>query len=258
MYLVDLNADLGESFGAYTIGMDSEVLRYITSANVACGFHAGDPVVMEKTVALAKERDTRVGAHPGYPDLLGFGRRNLKIKPAEAKAYIKYQVGALLAFTRAAGVKMQHVKPHGAFYNMAAVDDALAQAICEGVYEVDPELILLGLAGSAHIRAAKAAGLRVASEVFADRAYMEDGTLVPRGTPGAMVHDRDLAIKRVVRMVKEGCVEAITGKIIPIQADSICVHGDNPDAIGFTEKIRDTLIAEGVTVTCIENVISSR
>ena len=242
MYLVDLNADLGESFGAYTIGMDSEVLRYITSANVACGFHAGDPVVMEKTVALAKE----------------LGRRNLKIKPAEAKAYIKYQVGALLAFTKAAGVKMQHVKPHGAFYNMAAVDDALAQAICEGVYEVDPELILLGLAGSAHIRAARAAGLRVASEVFADRAYMEDGTLVPRGTPGAMIHDRDLAIKRVVRMVKEGCVETITGKIIPIQADSICVHGDNPDAIGFTEKIRDTLIAEGVTVTCIENVISSR
>ena len=258
MYLVDLNADLGESFGAYTIGMDSEVLRYITSANVACGFHAGDPVVMEKTVALAKERDTRVGAHPGYPDLMGFGRRNLKIKPAEGKAYIKYQVGALLAFTKAAGVKMQHVKPQGAFYNMAAVDDALAQAICEGVYEVDPELILLGLAGSAHIRAAKAAGLRVASEVFADRAYMDDGTLVPRTQPGAMVHDRDLAIKRVVRMVKEGCVETITGRIIPIQADSICVHGDNPDAIGFTEKIRDTLIAEGVTVTCIENVISSR
>ena len=153
MYFVDLNADLGESFGAYTIGMDSEVLRYITSANVACGFHAGDPVVMEKTVALAKERDTRVGAHPGYPDLMGFGRRNLKIKPAEAKAYIKYQVGALLAFTNAAGVKMQHVKPHGAFYNMAAVDDALALAICEGVYEVDPSLILLGLRlGLAHRR----------------------------------------------------------------------------------------------------------
>ncbi|MBR4131393.1 MAG: 5-oxoprolinase subunit PxpA [Oscillospiraceae bacterium] len=258
MYLVDLNADLGESFGAYTIGMDSEVLRYITSANVACGFHAGDPVVMEKTVALAKERDTRVGAHPGYPDLMGFGRRNLKIKPAEAKAYIKYQVGALLAFTNAAGVKMQHVKPHGAFYNMAAVDDALALAICEGVYEVDPSLILLGLAGSAHIRAAEKVGLRVASEVFADRAYMEDGTLVPRGTPGAMVHDRDLAIERTVRMVKEGVVETLSGKIIPIRADSICVHGDNPDAIGFTEKIRDAMIAEGVTVTCIENVLAAR
>ena len=258
MYFVDLNADLGESFGAYTIGMDSEVLRYITSANVACGFHAGDPVVMEKTVALAKERDTRVGAHPGYPDLMGFGRRNLKIKPAEAKAYIKYQVGALLAFTNAAGVKMQHVKPHGAFYNMAAVDDDLALAICEGVYEVDPSLILLGLAGSAHIRAAEKVGLRVASEVFADRAYMEDGTLVPRGTPGAMVHDRDLAIERTVRMVKEGVVETLSGKIIPIRADSICVHGDNPDAIGFTSRIRAALEAEGVVIANIEQVLAGK
>ena len=255
MYKVDLNADLGESFGAYTIGMDADVLTYITSANVACGFHAGDPLVMEKTVKLAAERGTAVGAHPGYPDLMGFGRRNLKIKPEEAKAYIKYQVGALMAFTKAQGIQMQHVKPHGAFYNMAAVDDKLAAAICEGICEVDPSLILLGLAGSAHIRAAKAVGLRAASEVFADRAYMEDGTLVPRTMPGAMVHDRELAIARTVRMVKEGCVEAITGKIIPIQADSICVHGDNPDAIGFVNKIRDTLIAEGVTIACIADVI---
>lgn len=255
MYKVDLNADLGESFGAYTIGMDADVLTYITSANVACGFHAGDPLVMEKTVKLAAERGTAVGAHPGYPDLMGFGRRNLKVKPEEAKAYIKYQVGALMAFTKAQGIKMQHVKPHGAFYNMAAVDEKLATAICEGIYEVDPSLILLGLAGSAHIRAAKAVGLRAASEVFADRAYMEDGTLVPRTMPGAMVHDRELAIARTVRMVKEGCVEAITGKIIPIQADSICVHGDNPDAIGFVNKIRDTLIAEGVTIACIADVL---
>lgn len=255
MYKVDLNADLGESFGAYTIGMDAEVLRYITSANVACGFHAGDPLVMQKTVKLASERGTAVGAHPGYPDLMGFGRRNMKVKPEEAKAYIKYQVGALMAFTKAEGLKMQHVKPHGAFYNMAAVDDKLALAICEGIYEVDPELIMLGLAGSAHIRAAKEVGLRVASEVFADRAYMDDGTLVPRTMPGAMVHDKDIAIARTVRMVKEGVVETITGKIIPIQADSICVHGDNPDAIGFVRNIRDTLESEGVTVTCIADVI---
>ncbi len=255
MYKVDLNADLGESFGAYTIGMDADVLTYITSANVACGFHAGDPLVMEKTVKLAAERGTAVGAHPGYPDLMGFGRRNLKVKPEEAKAYIKYQVGALMAFTKAQGIQMQHVKPHGAFYNMAAVDEKLATAICEGIYEVDPSLILLGLAGSAHIRAAKAVGLRAASEVFADRAYMEDGTLVPRTMPGAMVHDRELAIARTVRMVKEGCVEAITGKIIPIQADSICVHGDNPDALGFVNKIRDTLISEGVTIACIADVL---
>ena len=258
MYMVDLNSDLGESFGAYTIGMDAEVLRYTTSANVACGFHAGDPLVMEKTVALAKEKGVAVGAHPGYPDLMGFGRRNLKVKPAEAKAYIKYQVGALLAFTKAAGIRMQHVKPHGAFYNMAAVDDALAEAICQGICEVDPSLIVLGLAGSAHIRAAKAVGLRVASEVFADRAYMDDGTLVPRTQPGAMVHDRDLAIARTVRMVKEGCVETITGKTIPIQADSICVHGDNPDAIGFTSQIRATLEAEGVVIANIEQVLAGK
>lgn len=255
MYKVDLNADLGESFGAYTIGMDSEVLRYITSANVACGFHAGDPVVMQKTVAMAAKNGTAVGAHPGYPDLMGFGRRNMNITPDEACAYIKYQVGALSAFAKAAGMKLQHVKPHGAFYNQAAVNDKLAEAICRGVYEVDPELILLGLAGSAHIRAAKAVGLRTASEVFADRGYMEDGTLVPRSQPGAMIHDRAEAIARTVRMVKEGTVETVTGKVIPIQADSICVHGDNPDAIGFVKEIREKLEAEGVTVCCIADVI---
>lgn len=255
MYKVDLNADLGESFGAYTIGMDSEVLRYITSANIACGYHAGDPLVMQKTVELAKSRGTAPGAHPGFPDLMGFGRRNMKISPAEAKAYIKYQVGALQAFTKAAGVKLQHVKPHGAFYNMAAVDDKLAIAICEGIAEVDDSLIMLGLAGSAHIRAAKAVGLKAASEVFADRGYMEDGTLVPRSQPGAMVHDRELAIARTVKMVTEGTVETITGKIIPIQADSICVHGDNPDAIGFVKDIREALESAGVTVACIADVI---
>lgn len=255
MYKVDLNADLGESFGAYTIGMDSEVLRYITSANVACGFHAGDPVVMQKTVSLAAECGTAVGAHPGFPDLMGFGRRKMTISPDEARAYIKYQVGALSAFANACGKKLQHVKPHGAFYNMAAVDDKLAEAICQGVYEVDPELILLGLAGSAHIRAAKKLGLRAASEVFADRGYMDDGTLVPRSMPGAMIHDRAEAIARTVRMVKEGCVETISGKVIPIAADSICVHGDNPDAIGFVKEIRETLEREGICVTCIADVI---
>ena len=254
MYKVDLNADLGESFGAYTIGMDSEVLRYITSANVACGYHAGDPLVMQKTVALAAERDTAVGAHPGFPDLMGFGRRNMNITPDEARAYIKYQVGALMAFTKSCGIKMQHVKPHGAFYNMAAVNDKLAEAICRGIYEVDPELIMLGLAGSAHIRAAEAVGLRTASEVFADRGYMEDGTLVPRSMEGAIIHDRNEAIARTVRMVKEGVVETVTGKVIPIKADSICVHGDNPDAVNFVKDIREKLEQEGVTVTCIADV----
>ena len=255
MYKVDLNADLGESFGAYTIGMDSEVLRYITSANVACGYHAGDPLVMQKTVALAAERNTAVGAHPGFPDLMGFGRRNMNITPDEARAYIKYQVGALMAFTKSCGIKMQHVKPHGAFYNMAAVNDKLAEAVCRGIYEVDPDLIMLGLAGSAHIRAAEAVGLRTASEVFADRGYMEDGTLVPRSMEGAIIHDRNEAIARTVRMVKEGVVETVTGKIIPIKADSVCVHGDNPDAVNFVKEIRERLEQEGVTVTCIADVV---
>ena len=255
MAKVDLNADLGESFGAYTIGMDSEVLRYITSANVACGFHAGDPVVMKKTLALAKERNTAVGAHPGFPDLQGFGRRNMVISPDEAYAYMVYQVGALAAFAKAAGMSLQHVKPHGAFYNMAAKDAALAEAICQGVKDVDSNLILLGLAGSEHIRAAEKVGLKAASEVFADRGYMEDGTLVPRKMEGAVIHDRAFAIERTVRMVKEGVVETLSGKLIPIKADSICVHGDNPDAIGFVRDIREALEQGGVTVTNIADVV---
>ncbi|MBE6949532.1 MAG: LamB/YcsF family protein [Ruminococcaceae bacterium] len=255
MYKVDLNSDLGESFGAYTIGMDSEVLKYISSANVACGFHAGDPMVMEKTVSMAKANGVAVGAHPGYPDLMGFGRRNMTISPAEAKAYTKYQVGAMLAFTKAQGIKLQHCKPHGAFYNNAAVNMELAVAICEGVYEVDPDIILLGLAGSKHLEAAKEVGLRCASEVFADRAYMDDGTLVPRKMPGAVIHDTDITIARVLKMVKEGCVESITGKIIPIKADSICVHGDNPKAIEFVNTIRSTLQAEGVEIAPISEII---
>lgn len=253
MYLVDLNADLGESFGAYTIGMDQEVLPFISSANIACGFHAGDPMVMAKTVSLAKQSETAIGAHPGFPDLMGFGRRNMKVTPAEAKAYIKYQIGALSAFG-----KLQHVKPHGALYNMSAVDESLAIAICEGIAEVNSELILLGLAGSKHLSAAKKVGIPCASEVFADRGYQDDGTLVPRSMPGAMVHDRELAIARTVRMVKDGCVETISGKTISIAADSICVHGDNPDAIGFVKSIREALETEGITIANLSSVISGR
>ncbi|MDO4938583.1 MAG: 5-oxoprolinase subunit PxpA [Lachnospiraceae bacterium] len=254
MYKVDLNADIGESFGNYTIGMDAEVQKYITSANVACGYHAGDPIVMEKTIALAKENGVAVGAHPGFPDLMGFGRRKMMISPAEAKAYIMYQVGALKAFTDAAGLKMQHVKPHGAFYNMAAVDENLAIAICEGIKAVDPDLIMLGLAGSKHISAAEKVGIRVASEVFADRNYMEDGTLVPRSRSDAKIADPELAITRVIRMVKEGKVEAVTGKDIDIKADSICVHGDNPKAVDFVRTIREKLQAEGIEVVNIAEV----
>lgn len=248
MNYVDLNSDLGESFGAYTLGMDEEILKYVSSANVACGWHAGDAVVMEATVALAKQYGTAVGAHPGFPDLMGFGRRNMVVTPEEAKAYVKYQLGALLAFTKAQGMKLQHVKPHGALYNMAAVDEKLSKAMCEAVYEVDKDIIFMGLAGSKMITAAEDTGLKAASEVFADRAYNEDGTLVSRKLPGSMIKDKELAIKRVVRMVKEGKVETINGTDIAIKADSICVHGDNEKALEFVKNIRETLMAEGVEI----------
>ena len=248
MKYVDLNSDIGESFGAYTLGMDSEVLKHVTSANIACGWHAGDPLVMEKTVAMALKNGVEIGAHPGFPDLMGFGRREMKISPAEAKAYITYQVGALAAFAAAAGTKLQHVKAHGAFYNMAAIDENLAKAIVEAVRSVDKDLLLVGLARGCLIKAGEAAGLRVVNEVFADRAYNNDGTLVARGTPGAMIEDADLAVERVVGMIKENRVETITGEKIAIQADSICVHGDSPKALEFVRKIRMGLQKENITV----------
>ena len=255
MNKVDLNSDLGESFGAYTIGMDAEILKFVSSANVACGYHAGDPLVMEDTVRLAKEAGVAVGAHPGFPDLMGFGRRNMVCTPREAKAYVKYQLGALTAFTNACGLPLQHVKAHGALYNMAAKDMALAAAIAEAIAEVDDRIILLGLANSLMIKAGKEAGLRVASEVFADRGYQADGSLVPRKNPGAIIHDTDEAIARTIRMVKEGCVTAVTGETVPLSADSICVHGDNPSALAFVKNIRARLQAEGVEIVPLSGIV---
>ncbi|MBZ4653459.1 MAG: hypothetical protein JG781_798 [Peptococcaceae bacterium] len=252
---VDLNSDLGESFGAYTLGMDKEVLEIITSANIACGMHAGDPLVMAATVKMAVQNGTAIGAHPGYPDLQGFGRRNLAMSPGEVKDYVIYQVGALEAFARVQGKRLQHVKAHGAMYNMAAKDYKLALAIAEAVKAVNPDLILLALANSEMVRAAKDVGIKVAEEVFADRAYNPDGTLVARGTPGAMIHDRAVAIPRVVRMVTEGKVTAINGQDILIKADSICVHGDNPEAIDFVKEIRKALMEAGVSVEPLGNFI---
>lgn len=248
---VDLNSDIGESYGAYTMGLDSEVLKHVTSANIACGWHAGDPVVMEQTVRVAVQEGVGVGAHPGFPDLMGFGRREMKITPAEAKAYVTYQIGALEAFARAAGISLRHVKAHGALYNMAAKDEKLAMAIAEAVKATNPELILMGLANSCLTKAGEQIGLRVAHEVFADRAYQVDGTLVGRSQPGSMIEDADLAIRRVVKMVKEGKVEAVTGEDISIQADSICVHGDSPKALEFVQKIRKALEEEGILVEAL-------
>ena len=255
MFAVDLNCDLGESFGNYKCGLDEEVIPFISSANVACGFHASDPVVMAKTVALAKEQGVRVGAHPGYPDLVGFGRRNLAASPAEVKAMVQYQIGALKAFCTAQGIKLQHVKPHGAMYNMAGKDEKLATAIAEAIKEVDPERILLAPSSSKMMGAAKAVGLRVAKEVFADRAYEEDGSLVARSKPGAMITDEDEAVARVIKMIKEGTVTAITGKEIPVEANSVCVHGDGPKALAFVQKIRKALEAENIRIASIEEVI---
>ena len=254
MYKVDLNSDLGESFGSYTMGCDELVIPVITSANVACGWHAGDPLVMDKTVGMIAEAGIAVGAHPGFPDLMGFGRRTMAISPAEAKAYTTYQLGALEAFCRAHHLTLQHVKPHGAMYNQAGKDYELAKAICEAIRDYDDELIVMALSGGQLIKAAEDLGLRAASEVFADRAYEEDGSLVNRRKPGAMITDEDEAIARVVRMIKEQRVTAITGKDIPIRADSVCVHGDGPKALAFVTKIRETLTAEGVALTPLKKM----
>ncbi len=249
MLSIDLNCDLGESFGAYKMGMDEEILPLITSANIACGFHAGDPLVMERSVALCKVHGVRAGAHPGFPDLSGFGRRNMSLSPKEVKACVIYQVGALKAFCDRASIKLYHVKPHGALYNMAAKDYKLAEAICQAVKEVDETLILLALSGSEMLRAAKDYEITYASEIFADRAYQSDGTLVPRSRKGAVIEDEEKAVSRVLRMVKEGKVKAEDGKEIPLNADSVCVHGDGIKALAFVRKIREGLAVNGIDVT---------
>ncbi|WP_367567030.1 LamB/YcsF family protein [Lacrimispora sp.] len=248
MPVIDLNCDLGESFGAYKMGLDEEVLPYVTSANIACGFHGGDPVVMEQTVALCKKYGVRAGAHPGFPDLAGFGRRNMSLSPGEVKAGVMYQIGALSAFCKGAGVRLCHVKPHGALYNMAAKDYELAKAICQAIKEVDDSLVLLALSNSEMLRAAKDMGLSAASEVFADRAYERDGSLVSRNRKGSMIEDEALAVNRVIRMAKEGAVEAIDGSVVSIEADSVCVHGDGVKALEFVKKIRKGLLEAGIEV----------
>lgn len=258
MYSIDLNSDLGESFGAYKIGRDEDVIPLVSSANVACGFHAGDPSVMAKTAALCKENGIAIGAHPGFNDLVGFGRRNMSVSPSDIKSMIIYQVGALDAFCKASGIKMQHVKPHGALYNMAAKDAAVAGAICEGIYEYNPELILMGLANSEMINQAKKLGLPYAAEVFADRTYEDDGTLVARTKPGAMIKDENEAVSRVVGMIKNHRVTSINGNEIEICPDSVCVHGDSDKALVFVKKIRETLNGEGIIIRPVCEIISER
>ncbi len=242
---IDLNSDMGESFGAYTIGADEEVLRWVTSANVACGWHGGDPRVMRQTVERAKALGVAVGAHPSYPDLLGFGRRVMQITRGEARDYVLYQIGALRAFAEALGVRLQHVKPHGAIYNAAAGDRELSLGIAEGIADAGGELILVGLPGSELVRAGQALGLRVAREAFGDRAYNEDGSLVSRRLAGSLITDPAAVADRVLEMVRGG-VTAITGARIPVEADTICLHGDTPGAGAIARRVREHLEAAGI------------
>ena len=247
-YRVDLNCDLGESFGNYHLGLDREVLSYVTSANVACGWHAGDPLIMDETVVLCKDKGVALGAHPGYPDLMGFGRRAMKISPAEAKAYMLYQVGALDAFAKLHGMKLQHVKLHGAFYNMASVDPELANAVLNGLEAFGKGIRAMVLSGSYIAQEAQRRGIPLIQEVFADRGYTDQGTLVPRNEKGAFIKEPEEALERVLCMIKEGCVLSNTGHSIPIQADSICLHGDNPEALAFAKTIREGLENGGIQV----------
>ena len=245
---IDLNADVGEGFGAYSLGNDEALLGLVSSANIACGFHAGDPGVMERTVALALRGGAALGAHPGYPDLQGFGRRSLALGEGEVYAAVLYQVGALRAFARAAGADLRHVKPHGALYNDAARNPALARGVARAVKAAGGGLVLVGLPGCELETAAGEAGLIYAREFFADRAYQDDGSLVPRSRPDAVIHDEDACVERVLRAVREGTVATATGKSIPVWADTICLHGDNPEAVAFARRLRDALEAAGISI----------
>lgn len=248
---IDINADVGESFGAYTIGDDVALMVSITSASVAAGFHAGDPSVLRRTIRLAASHGVAVGAHPGFPDLVGFGRRELNVTPDEAENLVLYQVAAVAGVAAAEGVRLQHVKPHGALFNMAVRDRPLAAAIVRAVAAFDASLLLFGLPGSELLKAGRAAGLRVAAELFADRAYEKDGTLRSRTMPDAVIQDPSLVVARAVRMVKERAVEAIDGTLVPLEADTICVHGDTPGAHVLAARLRAGLEAAGVTVKSV-------
>lgn len=245
---IDLNSDLGESFGAWPMGQDEALMASITSANIACGFHAGDPSVMRRTVALAAQHGVAVGAHPGFPDLVGFGRREIQATPREVEDLVLYQVAALAGIASAHGTGLQHVKAHGALYNQACRDAALADAIAAAVAAFDRSLILLGLPDSELLRAGTRAGLKVAAEVFADRAYEPDGSLASRRKAGSVIHDAEVVVARAVRMIRAREVVATDGSVIPLNADTICLHGDTPGAAELARQVRQGLQAAGVQI----------
>tara|TARA_B100000949_G_scaffold214964_1_gene210871 strand:+ start:704 stop:1471 length:768 start_codon:yes stop_codon:yes gene_type:complete len=250
---VDFNSDIGESFGQYKLGLDEDIVKYVSSANIACGFHAGDPMWMSKTVQLAEKHDVGIGAHPSYPDLRGFGRRNMNIEPEEVKNDVIYQIGALTGFT--ANKKLQHVKPHGAMYNNAVNNEKLAEAICSAIIEVDSDLILLALSGSRWISIAKEMGLKVAQEVFADRAINSDGTLVSRSIDGSVIHDPDVIAERTLKMVKQGYITSVTGEDVAVDADSICLHGDNPEAVQIAKEVKAALETAGINIVPLSELV---
>lgn len=245
---IDLNADVGESYGAWHMGQDEALIPLVTSVNIACGAHAGDPVVMARTVALASRTDVQLGAHPGYPDRDGFGRRDLAMSTDELEATLLYQLGALAAFVRDAGSELRHVKPHGALYNTAARDAPVAAAVARAVRRFDPALMLVGLAGSVLLDAGREEGLPVAAEAFADRAYEADGSLRPRRLPGAVLPDPEAAAEQAVSIVVLGKVTSHDGATVPIHADTLCIHGDTPGAADYARVVRDELAAAGVAV----------
>lgn len=245
---IDLNSDMGESFGVYTLGHDEALMRSITSANIACGFHAGDPTVIRRTIRMAKAAGVAVGAHPSFPDFSGFGRRPMQVDPGQLEDLVLYQIAAVAGVAAAEGVKLQHVKAHGSLGNMSHTDRALAAAIVRAVVAFDRSLVLFAMPGAELMKAAQAAGLPAASEVFADRAYEPDGQLAARSKAGALIHDRDLVVQRVVRIVREGTLVAIDGTILTLRADTICTHGDTPGAHELTRRMRAGLEAQGIKV----------
>lgn len=248
MKTIDLNSDLGESYGAWRMGDDAAMLEVVSSANVACGFHAGDPAGILRTVKAAAHRGVAIGAHVSYPDLAGFGRRDMDIAPADLTADVVYQIGALTGLATAVGAEVRYVKPHGALYNRIAVDAVQAAAVIAALKAVDPTLVLMGLAGAPILDQARAAGLAVVAEAYADRAYTPAGHLVPRREAGAVLHDVPLIAARMVRLATEGVVEAIDGSVIRIDAQSICVHGDSPGAVAIAREVRGRLEAAGIAI----------
>lgn len=252
---IDLNCDMGESFGAWTMGQDALVMPWISSANIACGFHAGDFSTMQQTVLLAKKHGVAIGAHVSLPDLQGFGRRESRVSPDEAHALTLYQIGALAAFANAAGMRVAHVKPHGALYNMAAKDAALADAIAHAVHDFDPALILVGLAGSELPKAGAAIGLRVAHEAFADRRYEDDGSLTPRREADAVIHDIDAAVAQAMQIATKASVCTRSGRTLLLRADSICVHGDRADAAQFAQRLREAFDAAKIQVVALSDTV---